>query len=79
MPPQETRYKEPGTELEILNPKVEAPKDDAVDGGNPEAYQLSVVEIIKKKIVQYIKLLQILIFAALFLIILIITLQRFCP
>ena len=71
---QPTTEKEPATELEILNAKVDAPADDAVDGVNPEPDQLSLVDIIKKKIVKYIKLIQILIFAAVFLIVIIVSL-----
>ncbi len=71
---QATSDKEPATELDILNEKVEPSTEEAVDGAKQEPDQLSLVERIKKTIGKYIQLLKIIIFAAVFLIIIIISL-----
>ena len=71
---QTTSDKEPATELDILNEKVESATEEAVDGVKQDQDQLSLVEKIKKTIGKYIQLLKIIIFAAVFLIIIIISL-----
>ncbi len=69
-----TTEKDSGAELEILNAKTESGTEDAVDGVTQEPDQLSLVSRIRKTIVKYIKLLQIMIFGAVFLIIVFISL-----
>ena len=72
-----TTEKDGGAELAILNTKTESATEDVVDGVTQEPDQLSLVSRIRKTIVKYIKLLQIMIFGAVFLIILFISSSTF--